>query len=83
MGKWRVYLDDGDICMKIAVPGTKKDAIRFVEGNGEVIAVRDITDEVPISESKVREALERASFGKTEMDLIVRCCRQNCVIDME
>lgn len=42
MKKYMVYLDDGKDCFKVAVPAVNEKAARkYVEGNGEVIAVRE------------------------------------------
>lgn len=74
MRKYMVYLDDGKGCFKVAVPGnTKQDARDFVAGNGEIIAVKDITEEFPIDLDKVSQALRNANFGQIEIDLITRC----------
>lgn len=44
MKKYMVYLDDGKDCFKAAIPATNEKAARkYVEGNGEVTAVKDIT----------------------------------------
>lgn len=74
MKKYMVYLDDGKGCLKIAVPGnSKQDAKNYVAGNGEIIAIKDITEDFPIDLDKVSEALRRANFGEIEIDLITRC----------
>ena len=50
MKKYMVYLDDGRDCYKVAVPAANEKAARkYVEGNGEVIAVKDISEDYPIS----------------------------------
>lgn len=80
MKKYLVYMDDGceNGCFKVAVPAkNEKEARKYVNGNGEVIAVKDVTEDFPISVEKVEEALKRAGFGKAEMDLIVRCLQMN------
>lgn len=71
MKKYMVYLDDGKDCFKVAVPAVNEKAARkYVEGNGEVIAVKDITEDFPISLDKVVQALKNAQFGQIEIDLI-------------
>ena len=73
MRKFIVYLDDGRDCYKIAVPAKdKKEAVKFCEGNGEVISVKDVTDDVPISLDYVSNALTHAGFGQIEIDFILR-----------
>lgn len=74
-----VYVDGGtdhdgnDIMMKIAVPAKdEQDARDYVAGNGEIIAVRDVSDEYRISASRVYDALENAGFTQHEIDFIVR-----------
>ena len=74
-----VYIDGGtdqdgnDIMMKIAVPAKdEQDARDYVAGNGEIVAVRDVSDEYRISSSRVYDALEKANFTQHEIDYIVR-----------
>ena len=46
MKKYMVYMDDGRDCFKVAVPANNEKAARkYVEGNGEVISVKDVTKE--------------------------------------
>lgn len=84
MKKYMVYLDDGRDCYKVAVPAANEKAARkYVEGNGEVIAVKDITDDYPISLDKVVQALRNAQFGQTEIDLITRCLSFNDIYERQ
>lgn len=79
--KYFVYLDDGtEDVLKVAIPAkSEKDARDYVNGNGEVIAVRDVTDRYPISADDVAKALERAGFGWTEIDLITRTLQSTSI----
>lgn len=71
--KYFVYLEDGDEVYRVAIPArNEKEARKFVEGNGEVIKVKDVTDDYPISIDKVINALKTCQFGDTEVDLIQR-----------
>ena len=71
--KYLVYLDDGHDCFKIAVPAKDETSAKeFVSGNGEVIAVKDVTGDFPISLDAVSRSLQASGFGKTETDLILR-----------
>jgi len=77
MKKYMVYLDDGKNAYKVAIPAKdEKVAREYVQGNGEVIAVKDVTQNYPISADKVADALKNASFGQIEIDLITRALQQ-------
>lgn len=77
MKKYMVYLDDGKNAYKVAIPAKDEKAAReYVQGNGEVIAVKDVTQNYPISADKVADALKNASFGQIEIDLITRALQQ-------
>ena len=80
MKKFMVYMDDGNDCFKLAIPAkNEKEARKYVQGNGEVIAVKDVTEDFPISAEKVAHALGKAQFVQIEIDLITRCL-QTCNI---
>lgn len=73
MKKFMVYLDDGKDCYKLAIPAkNEKEAREYVAGNGEVIAVKDVTEEFYISRDKVSDALKLSHFGDFEIDFCVR-----------
>ena len=73
MKKYMVYMDDGKNCFKLAIPADSvKSAKKFVQGNGEVLKVSDITEDYPISAEKVANALKDAEFNQVEIDLIIR-----------
>lgn len=73
MKKYMVYMDDGQDCFKCAIPAkSEKEAREYVKGNGEVVAVKDVTDEWFISAEYVADALERSGFGRSEIDIITR-----------
>jgi len=77
MKKYMVYLDDGRDCYKLAIPAKDKKAAReYVQGNGEVIAVNEVTNDYSISADKVAQALQNANFNKYEMDFITRALRE-------
>lgn len=59
----------------------KKAARKYVEGNGEVIAIKDVTQDFPISLDKVVQALKNAQFGQIEIDLITRCLSFNDIAE--
>ena len=78
-----VYLDDGFDCFKHAVAAkNEKDAIEYCSGNGDVVAVKDITQDTPISGRAVREELANR-FGENIIDLIISCLDKCGIIDMD
>lgn len=73
MKKFLVYLDDGKDVFKCAIPAKDEKAAReYVQGNGEVIAVKEVTNDYSISVDKVAQALKNANFGQIEIDYITR-----------
>ncbi len=75
--KYMVYLDDGKDCYKLAIPAKdEKAAHEYVQDNGEVIAVKEVTNDYSISADKVAQALQNAGFSKYEMDFITRSLRE-------
>lgn len=77
MKKFMVYLDDGKSVYKVAVPAKNENAAReYVRGNGDVIAVKDVTSDFPISAECVANALNKDGFGEIEINLITRCLIQ-------
>lgn len=77
--KYLVYIDGGsdhdgrDVLMKIAVPARdEQDARDYVYGNGDIVAVREVSDDIRINAGRVYDALEKAGFSQTEIDFIVR-----------
>lgn len=80
--KYNVYLDDGTSCYREAIPARDEQGAKdYVKGNGEIIAVKEITEDFPISAEKVARALFLAGFGQTEIDLITRTLQITCIAD--
>ena len=72
-----VYLDDGDNVYKLAIPAKDEKAAReYVQGNGEVVAVKELESRDLISAERVAQALENANFGKYEIDFITRALQE-------
>lgn len=71
--KYFVFIDDDDNAIKLAVPAkNEKDARNFASGNGEIIAVKDVTESYEISSTKVWEALNSVDFTEQQRDFIYR-----------
>lgn len=76
---FKVYMADydrmtgEDIAFVVTVPAVSEDAARdYVAGNGDVVAVKNVTQDYPIDIGKVVDALKVAGFGKCEQDIIQR-----------
>ena len=77
MKKYFVYIDDGVDCFKLAVPANSEDEAReYVQGNGEVVAIKDATADVRLDGERVAQALFMANFHGFEVDFIVRALRE-------
>lgn len=71
--KYVVYLDDGELVYKLYVPAINEEAAKkYCEGNGDIVAVKDVTEEFKITSEHVFNALKNYGFGEMEMGLILR-----------
>ena len=73
---YNVYLDgghdDNDV-YKIVVPAeSEEEAIKYCEGNGEIIAVKKNNLVQDIDTAFLADYLREGGWGKTEIDVIVR-----------
>lgn len=76
MTVYTVYLDDGRNCHKITVPAfTKADAIKYVEGNGEVIAIKE-SELQDIDLDCLAGTLANSAWGQMEIEVITRVLEQ-------
>lgn len=67
-----VYLDDGQNAFKVTVPAeSKADAKRYVEGNGDIVAVKDCPLQ-DINLDYLATTLARGGWGQMEIDVITR-----------
>ena len=70
-----VYLDDGDHAYKVTVPAENKtSAIKYTEGNGEVIAVKE--KDIKLSTYKLAQDLKCSGWGQAEIDTLTRLVYQ-------
>lgn len=82
MRKFFVYMDDERNVFKLAIPAKNEKAAKdYVAGNGEIIKIKDVTEEWPISLDKINLALRKAEFGEIEIDFIIRCLAINNIAD--
>lgn len=80
--KYVVYLDDGHSPYKAYIPASSvREAKAMVAGNGEIIAVKDMTKEYPISKEKVLAALSNAKFGQAEISYMIYALEDMGIIE--
>jgi len=73
--RYMVYMEDEEYLYKIAVPAEDEQSARdYVNGNGEVIMIKELTEEnkLRIFSKNVVEALKNYGFSTTQTDLIIR-----------
>lgn len=87
MRKFIVYVDesryDGEV-KKIGVPAKDEEtAIKRVESEeiGEVLLVKDITDEHHISAQKLEDNLKDAGYNAIDISLIMRTLRGMTIVN--
>lgn len=67
MKKYMVYLEDRDNVYRVPVPASDpQDAIKWTDGNGDLVAVKDVTGDYQIRTERVAEALLRSGFTSIE-----------------
>ena len=72
--KFFVYIDDGENQYRIAIAAACEDSARaYCDGNGEIVAVKDVTERLVITADEVFQALNDAGFSRVKMDFILRC----------
>ena len=73
MRKYMVYLEDRDNVYRLAIPAQdQQDAIEWSRGNGDLVAVKDVTGDYSIRSEEVADALMKYGFSRTEVDFLVR-----------
>lgn len=80
--KYFVFIDDDENAIKLAVPATnEKEAPDFAAGNGEIVAVKDVTESFEISSTKVWDALEKGDFTDLQRDFLYRTLYRTGIIE--
>ena len=74
---YKVIFEDRDNVYREYIPAESAEAAEaYIAGNGEIVAVKDVTEDFPISLDKVADALRAAGFGQIEQAAIVRMIQQ-------
>ena len=77
-----VYLDDGHDCFKTAIPAESEEAARkYVEGNGEIVAIKEVTELYKIDAGYVADALKKDNFNNYAIDFIVRALQRTGICE--
>lgn len=73
MKAYRVVMEAGLDVYTVIVPAKDEEQARErVCGNGDVIQIKDVTDELRVSENAVANALVAGGFDQHQIDLICR-----------
>lgn len=76
MNVYDLYMDDGHNTFKVTVPAfSKKDAKEYVQGNGEVVAIKP-SELQDIDLNCLADTLRRSGWGQQEIDVITRALAQ-------
>ena len=76
MNIYDMYMDDGHNTFKVTVPAfSKKDAKEYVEGNGEVVAIKP-SELQDIDLNCLADTLKQSGWGQQEIDVITRALAQ-------
>ncbi len=67
---YEIIIDDGGRVYKhYGIYRDEKDARKTAEGNGyEVVRIKDVTEDTPLSRDKIFTALINAGFGQNEVN---------------
>ena len=76
MNVYDMYMDDGHDTFKVTIPAfSKKDAKEYVQGNGEVLAIKP-SELQDIDLNCLADTLKRSGWGQQEIDVITRALAQ-------
>ena len=76
MNVYDMYMDDGHNTFKVTVPAfSKKDAKEYVQGNGEVVAIKP-SELQNIDLGYLADTLRQNAWGQQEIDVITRALAQ-------
>ena len=76
MNVYGLYVGGGHNTFKVTVPAfSKKDAKEYVQGNGEVVAIKP-SEMQDIDLNFLADTLKRSGWGQQEIDVITRALAQ-------
>lgn len=72
MKVYEVIIESGNDVFKTLIPAKNtKDVEKQVQGNGEIVRIKDVTDKYPISINFIHEQL-LGKIGEAELTIITR-----------
>lgn len=78
MKHYKVYMEHNmSAYIAIITANNEKEAREVCDGNGEIVAIKDITDDYPIYIPCLEETLKSAGYGFTEIEIIKNTLTQN------
>ena len=66
-----ILINNGTASREFITANDRADAMRLMEGKGEIVRIEDVTESRPISTGKLARALLDAGFGMAERELIL------------
>jgi hypothetical protein len=70
---YKVIFEDRDNVYREYIPADNEtSAEAYVHGNGDIISIKDVTEDFPINLDHLSKTLSRAGYGRPEMDAIIR-----------
>lgn len=70
---YKVIFEDRDNVYREYIPADNEEAAEaYVAGNGEIVSIKDVTEDFPISLDHLYKTLSKAGYGRPEMDAIIR-----------
>mgnify|MGYP001283674623 FL=1 len=84
---YKVYLEDSSsTCFSTLIPAKNEmEVAKYVQGNGEIIAVKDVSDTSRIDTDTVYDILRKGNekvnaITEKQIDLIIRVLRQTGIL---
>jgi len=77
MRAYEAIIDDGQDVFKVTRCAESEEAFRdLYGGNGEIVRIKDITDETPIGLGRLEQVLVAGGFGRQETAIILSTMRE-------
>lgn len=75
---FKLIMESGEHVYKhYGIYKNEKEARQYVEGNGEVIQVKEVTEDFPLDIDKLSRSLKQCGYGDIERNAIVSFIQSN------